>query len=199
MAGKLRNDLTGQIYGYLNVLSRSDRTGNGKKPTVMWNCRCKCGKTIVVSSSGLKNKHNVSCGCQKVKHMESYKPRSRLYNIWKCMRQRCNNPRNPNYPRYGGKGVRIREEWTEYSVFRDWAYVNGYRDDLSIDRINSSGNYCPENCRWTNAKVQSNNTNRNHYIEFHGERLTIAQIADRLNVSYSTIQHRVERGQPLEV
>lgn len=130
--------------------------------------------------------------------MESYKHMTRLYNIWKCMRQRCNNPNNPSYERYGKRGIQICPEWSEYAVFKAWAIVNGYSDSMSIDRIDNDGNYCPDNCRWVDTKVQNNNTRRNHFVDFRGERHTMAEVADILNVSYSTIQHRVERGNPLE-
>lgn len=130
--------------------------------------------------------------------MESYKHYTRLYNIWTCMRQRCNNPNNPSYPHYGGKGVRICDEWSEYVGFRAWALANGYDETKSIDRIDVDGNYEPSNCRWADSKTQANNTTRNRRIPFRGKRMTMSEIADVLGVSYSTIQHRVERGQALE-
>ena len=197
MAG-VAKDLTGQSFGSLTVLRRSPAHGNGKKPVTMWVCRCQCGREISVKADSLKSGHTVSCGCLKVKHMESYKHKTRLYNIWKCMRQRCNNPNNPNYPHYGGKGVTICEEWKEYVGFRAWAAANGYDDSKSIDRIDVNGNYEPSNCRWADDKTQANNTTRNRRIAFRGRNMTISEIADLLDVSYSTIQHRVERGQALE-
>lgn len=196
--GKLRRDLTGQKYGMLTVISRSADRGSGKKPTVKWDCVCECGKITCVTSSALLTGHTVSCGCKKIKHMESYKHMTRLYNIWKCMRQRCLNPNNPNYKNYGSRGIAICQEWEEYAGFKAWAIKNGYSDNLSIDRININGNYEPDNCRWVDDKTQANNTRRNRYIVFRGRPLTMSQIADELGVSYSTIQHRVERGQPLE-
>lgn len=198
MAGKLKNDLAGKTFGMLTVLSRSDDRGNGIKPVVKWECRCVCGKIISVKSDALLSGHTVSCGCRKIIHHESYKRITRLYNIWKCMRQRCLNPNNPSYPNYGGKGVKICPEWSEYLAFKKWALSNGYADDLSIDRIDVNGNYGPDNCRWVDNKTQMNNTTRNRYLFFHGKLLTMSEIAAALNVSYSTIQHRVERGQPLE-
>ena len=195
---KLRNDLTGKTFGLLQVLGRSENRGNGKKPCVMYRCQCECGKIIEASSGDLINRHHVSCGCKKTKHLESYKHMTRLYNIWKCMRQRCNNPHNPSYPRYGGRGITICPEWNEYAVFRDWAMRNGYNDSLSIDRIDNENGYMPDNCRWADAKTQTNNTRRNHYINFHGEKRTMAEIARMTGQTYSTIQHRVDRGQPLE-
>lgn len=200
MAGKLRNDLTGMKFGYLTALHRSNDKGNGKKPVVKWVCECKCGKIISVKSDALLSGHTVSCGCKKITHHESYgKRKTRLYNIWKCMRQRCMNPNNPNYLHYGGKGVMICDEWMDYAKFKRWAEENGYSEDLSIDRINVDGNYSPSNCRWADGKTQANNTTRNRFLLFHGEYLTMSEIADKLNVSYSTIQHRVDRQQPLEM
>ena len=192
-------DMTGKRYGMLTVLHRNaEDRGNGQKPVVKWVCRCDCGKIISVKSDALRCGHTISCGCRKVKHMESYNHRTRLYNIWKCMRQRCNNPNNPSYRNYGAKGVRICDEWKEFAGFRNWAMANGYKESLSIDRIDVNGNYEPDNCRWADDTTQANNTTRNRLIDFHGEMLTMAEIARKLGTTYSTIQHRVERGQPLE-
>lgn len=192
-------DMTGKQFGMLTVLYRDTDQGKGKKPVVKWICKCKCGAIISVKGDALRSGHTISCGCRKIKHMESYKHTTRLYNIWKCMRQRCNNPNNPSYINYGGKGVKICEEWKEYKNFRDWALSNGYQDHLSIDRINVDGNYEPNNCRWADKYTQMNNTTRNRFLDYHGKKRTMAQIARSLGVSYSTIQHRVERNQPLEV
>lgn len=199
MTGKIRNDLTGKQFSYLTVIERSSDRGNGKKPVVKWTCRCRCGKILDVKSDALLSGHTTSCGCKKIIHNESYgNKKTRLYNIWKCMRQRCLNPNNPNYRNYGRKGVGICKEWQDYATFKEWAFSSGYADHLSIDRIDVNGDYSPDNCRWADNKTQANNTTRNRFIEFHGEKLTMSQIADRLNTTYSTIQHRLERGQPLE-
>ena len=162
MSGKIRNDLTGKKYGMITVIRRSEKTGNGKKPTVLWECVCDCGKEMLVSSSALLTGHTVSCGCKKIKHGFSHK--ERLYNTWKCMRQRCNNPNNTSYEHYGGRGISICDEWNDYVNFRNWAYANGYDDTLSIDRINNDGNYEPSNCRWVNNEIQTNNQSRNRII-----------------------------------
>ena len=155
MAGKLRNDLTSQRFGFLKVLRRSPDKGGGKKPVVKWECECKCGKNITVKSDSLLSGHTVSCGCKKKIHGKSNK--ERLYQTWKNMRQRCNNPNRSDYKRYGGRGITICDEWNDYNTFRDWALSNGYADNLSIDRIDVNGNYEPSNCRWVDAKIQANN------------------------------------------
>lgn len=196
MSGKIRNDLTGKTFGYLKVICRSTDTGNGKKTVVKYTCQCVCGKVIDVKSDSLLSGHTSSCGCKKIKHGLSHK--ERLYNIWKCMRQRCNNPNNPSYPYYGGKGVKICPQWNEYIGFREWALSAGYADNLSIDRIDCNGNYCPENCRWVDDKTQMNNQTRNHMILYNGEEYTMSQLAGKFNLSYSAMQHRVERGWDLD-
>lgn len=195
MAGKMRIDLTGQTFSSLFVLHRSSFVGNGKKPVVHFDCRCVCGKVIPVKGGSLLSGHSKSCGCQKIKHGLSNK--ERLYQTWKNMRRRCFDPKNKRWDQYGGRGITICPEWNEYSAFREWAMAHGYRDDLTIDRIDVDGNYCPENCRWADSKTQANNNSRNRYFNHHGERLTMSQLADRLGITYSTLQHRVERGQPI--
>jgi hypothetical protein len=196
MAGKLRNDLTGKTFGYLSVLERSIDSGNGKKPEVKWICRCICGKETVVKSYSLSSGHTKSCGCQKIKHDLSNK--ERLYQTWKNMRQRCNNPNRPDYSRYGRRGIRVCEEWDDYVSFRKWALENGYNDNLTIDRIEVNGNYEPSNCRWVDNFVQANNVRTNHIIEYKGKKMTMADFAKFLGMSYSTIQHRIERNWSIE-
>ena len=89
-----------------------------------------------------------------VKHGMSH---SRLYQIWADMKNRCNNPNNPCYHRYGGRGICYSEKWETFQPFYEWAMQSGYRDDLTIDRIDNDGNYCPENCKWSTQKEQSQN------------------------------------------
>lgn len=195
MSGRLKNNLTGRRFGTLQVLGRSADTGGGKKPVVKWECICDCGKRTVVKSDSLLSGHSQSCGCRKIKHGRSNK--ERLYETWKNMRRRCNNPKNSRWENYGGKGVKICHEWNDYQAFRKWAYANGYNDSLSIDRIDPNGDYCPENCRWADAKVQANNQTRNRRFEYQGEVYTMSQLAEKMGLTYSALQHRVERGQPL--
>ncbi len=195
MAGKLRNDLSGKRFGALLVLCRSNDCGNGKKPVVKWECRCICGKEISVKSDALLSGHTKSCGCQKIKHGFSHK--ERLYETWKNMRRRCMDPKNSRWNQYGGRGISICPEWNDYSAFREWALASGYNDDLTIDRIDVDGNYCPENCRWADAKTQANNNSRNRYFEYRGQRLSMSQLSERLGMTYSALQHRIDRGQTI--
>ena len=192
MAGKLRNDLTGKQFDYLYVIRRSLDKGKGKKPVVKWDCLCKCGKVVAVKSDSLLTGHTKSCGCRKIKHGYSHK--ERLYTTWCNMRRRCSDPTNKRWEQYGGKGVTVCSEWSEYLPFRKWAMKNGYTDFLSIDRINNDGNYEPSNCRWVDSKVQTNNCSRNRIIEYKGKNFTMSELSEHIGLSYSALQHRIDRG-----
>lgn len=193
MAGLLRNDLTGKTFTHLFVIRRSSQTGSGKKPVVLFDCRCVCGKITTVKSYSLTSGHTKSCGCKKIKH--GYAHKERLYETWKNMRRRCLDPKNKRWDQYGGKGITVCKEWlNNYMPFRNWAMDNGYQDNLTIDRKDSNGNYEPDNCRWTDAKTQMNNVSRNRIFEYDGKKMTMSELAEYLRISYSTLQHRVDNG-----
>ncbi len=191
-------DLSGMKFGKLTVLRRSSDVGGGKKPVVKWICRCECGKVCIVSGDSLKTGHTKSCGCLHTKH-HGGRDEPRLYNAWLNMRRRVNDATNKRYAFYGGKGVKVCDEWrNDFIAFREWAKANGYADNLTIDRIDNDGDYCPENCRWVDSYVQQNNTSRNRFIYVRGELMTMANAAKVLGLTYSTVQHRIERGQPID-
>lgn len=147
-------DLTGKVFGYLTVIERGENTSRGQ---ARWKCRCVCGKETLVTSAKLNNGTTISCGCIGLKHATEAKlkhgdalcmHRSRLYKIWAAMKRRCYNPHCDAFPYYGGKGVKVCPEWMRYESFKEWAQSNGYANNLSIDRIDSNGDYEPSNCQW---------------------------------------------------
>ena len=162
-------DLIGQKYGRLTVVA-FDRLQNHK---TYWKCVCDCGLTVVVPGNNLRSGNTMSCGCLRREtarktgkantvHGEGHDHKTRLYSIWCGMRQRCMNPHRTAYSLYGGKGVRVCDAWDDYTVFREWALSNGYADNLSIDRIDPNGDYCPENCRWITLSENVARANKNH-------------------------------------
>lgn len=115
---------------------------------------------------------------------------TRLYRCWRNMHDRCLNPKNKEFSNYGARGISICKEWSDFSVFYRWAVSNGYRDDLTIDRIDVNQGYSPQNCRWTNAYNQSRNRTDNVWITIDGKRMIQEDWAKELNISSSLIRYR---------
>lgn len=154
-------DLTGQRFGRLTVIERAENYISPKgKQAPRWICQCECGATVVVVGESLRGGVTKSCGCffrecaskSNTTHGQS---KTRLFKIWKGMKNRCYNPNNSAYKMYGGRGVTVCKEWAnDFQPFYDWAMSNGYTEKLSIDRIDVNGNYEPSNCRWATQKDQ---------------------------------------------
>jgi hypothetical protein len=120
---------------------------------------------------------------------------TRLYNTWTQIKQRCTNKNNDRYEEYGGRGIKVCEEWMEtFDVFREWSLKNGYRDDLSIDRIDVNGNYEPSNCKWSTGLEQARNKRTSRYITIDRETKTVAEWAEISGVPYKTLQRRIYTG-----
>lgn len=117
------------------------------------------------------------------------------------MIRRCDEKNSEKNPRYGGRGIEVCDEWkADFRTFESWAKSHGYRDDLSIDRINNDGNYCPENCRWADEIIQQNNKSNNHIVEYNGKKYTVAELARAVDspVGLGTIYSRLRNGWSVE-
>lgn len=158
-------DVAGLRFGRLVTI---EQIGFDKHHRATWKCKCDCGNFVNVNVNNLIFSRTQSCGClhkenfNRKTHNES---KTRLYRIWCGMRARCYSSKSNVFKWYGGKGIKVCEEWNEnYESFRDWAMANGYEEGLSIDRINSNGNYEPSNCRWLtraeNARIAAKEMQR---------------------------------------
>lgn len=158
-------DLTGQEFGRLKVISEAGRDNQGQ---ALWLCRCKCTSNVVVQGYSLRSMHTQSCGClQREQTSKSNRKHgcrgTRLYEVWKHMKQRCCDSNDKRYADWGGRGISVCDEWLhDFQAFHDWSMANGYADDLTIDRRENDGNYEPSNCRWTTAIQQAQNTRIKH-------------------------------------
>ena len=159
MGWKKLNNIKGQKFGRWTVLERAkNRYGNA-----YWICRCECGTEKEVSGTYLTNGKTKSCGCLKKElcgnqHRTHGLSKSKLYYVYAGIKDRCFRKKHKDYKYYGGRGIRMSEEWKRSFIsFYDWAISNGYKYGLTIDRINNDGNYEPSNCRWATMKEQRAN------------------------------------------
>lgn len=192
-------DLTGHKYGRLTVLSLEYST---KKKQYHWRCKCDCGNITHASEWQLttsNSKGKKSCGClahdilvrRSTTHCHSHDP---LYVTWRNMKTRCYNHNYELYHRYGGRGIKICEEWLDFDHFYKWSIENGYAKGLSIDRIDNDKDYSPDNCRWTTPTVQARNTRRSKFVEYNGQLKTVAEWAEEYGVTYHILSSRLYRG-----
>lgn len=152
-------DLTGNIYGKLIVTNFAYRKRSGKNYKYYWACQCNCGGVCTVESNNLKSGITKSCGCYREDFRKKHNlTRTRLYRIYRHIKERCFNPNSKSYKYYGSCGIVMCNEWkNDFMNFYNWAMSNGYDDKLSIDRIDVNGNYEPSNCRWVTMKEQCKN------------------------------------------
>lgn len=192
MAGKRKAtdpiDVKGDRYGMLVALRRADKKTKGGG--YYWYFQCECGRTVCKPLNSVRSGLIKSCGC-----LRHHKTGTRLYNIWVAMRQRCKNDGKHWHDRWGNRGISVCDEWNDFRTFEKWALENGYEDNLTIDRIDNNGNYCPENCRWATYKEQSLNTSANRFVEIDGESRTVEQWCCLLGVvTPSTVYRRVRKA-----
>lgn len=199
--GKIK-DLTGQKFGRLTALSYTHTKGYA-----VWTCICECGKTTSVISTHLITGHTKSCGClikenyikatpASIKACTKHKEcKTRIYSIFHRMKGRCYNKNNKDYKDYGGRGIIICNEWlNDYTVFRKWAMENGYKENLTIDRIDVNGNYEPSNCRWATNQIQQLNKRNNRLVTINGETKSILTWARIYNLNLGTLYNRLTKG-----
>lgn len=121
-----------------------------------------------------------------------------LYGKWCAMKERCNNPNNKRYARYGARGIKVCEEWNSFENFYKWSIENGWSPEMTIDRIDNDKGYSPENCRYVTRKVQNRNYSKNHNITYKGETMCLADWADRFGINRATILYRIKAGKTLD-
>lgn len=200
-------DLTGQKFDRLTVIKRAGTSKSGK---VLWLCECSCGERnqITTTTSNLITGNTKSCGClAKESASRTGKANTihgdtdtRLYRIFRGMKDRCYNSKNKDYARYGGRGIKVCEEWlNDYITFKKWAISNGYQEDLTIERKDFDKDYCPENCEWISMSQQQRNKSSNRVMTYNGESKILVEWDEQFHIPYNVLCARInERGHTFE-
>ena len=194
-------DLTGKPFGKLIAI---ERVGKDKSHRAIWKCICECGNEKIINSSRLISGNTKSCGCYKSEYIKAKKSKhrkakTRLYNVWCGIKQRCCDHKHVSYKIYGAEGKNVCEEWLHnFQAFYDWSMANGFdenapRGKCTIERIDSTKGYSPDNCRWATNKEQQNNKRNNHIIEYKGKKQTLSQWSEELSINYWTLRNRIYR------
>ena len=179
-----RKDYSGIKFGKLTALQYKYSKNNKS----YWSFICECGNIVIKNLSDVKRGKVISCGCAKKQHLKSKHSNSHtsLYICWKSMKRRCST--NKHY-----KNIQVCDEWNNYINFKNWALQNGYSDNLTLDRIDYTGDYEPTNCRWVNSIQQNNNKSNNITITYKGKVQTLKEWCNELDLPYSTIWYRLNR------
>lgn len=192
----LRKDLMGRKFNSWTVIGFSHVSG-GKS---YWKCQCECGTTAIKRVNQLTQGISKDCGCSKAFKLQNIKNsnkelkmNTRISSIWYGMHDRCQNPNHSKYHNYGGRGIKICEEWYDFNNFYQWAISNGYAKNLELDRIDVDGNYSPDNCRWITHKKQCDNKRNTLYITVNGATHTINEWSKITGIKRNTLMSRYLR------
>lgn len=189
----------GEKYGRLTVIGFGIKTSKSGRKRKCALCRCNCGNQKLMDITSIKKGLTVSCGCynrQRVHetHSKGNHTKTPLYYVWTNMKQRCQNSRNPEYHNYGGRGIKVCDEWQTFQPFHEWAVNSGYTvggKDQSIDRINVNGNYEPSNCRWATFKEQQNNRRVSRKFNVFGVEMSLEQMAKLSGIHIASLRSRI--------
>lgn len=191
---------TGEVYGNLTVISECVPRIYSGYPHRVFMCQCKCGETKEILLSKIRTGHTISCGCYKkevfIKHHHTHNmSNTKFYRLWNGMKNRCYLKSDKDYKNYGSRGISVCEEWRKDILsFYNWAIDNGYKNGLSIDRIDNNGSYEPNNCRWITNAEQSHNKRNNVNIKIDGITKCLSEWCRIFNVSRSTATNRLHNG-----
>jgi len=157
-------DLTNKVFGEWTALKQSTTRGNRNQ--IQWDCVCSCGNIKSIKAEILKAGDSKSCGCLTSKMIsENIKThglsKSRIYNTYRHMINRCYNKNVDMYYNYGGRGITVCDEWDNFESFHQWATCNGYQNNLTIDRKDNDKGYSPDNCKWSTQTEQQRNRRDN--------------------------------------
>ena len=187
------NDLTGKTFGFWKVLYRNGSTSNKAS---IWHCKCLlCGSEHDVVGASLTSGSSTKCrACVPRTTLKKPHRNERIYRIYTGMKQRCHNPNSSSYRRYGAKGITVCAEWySNPDSFIEWALSSGYDDNLTIDRIEPSKGYSPDNCRWVSYSVQNNNRSCNSEVMYRNSLYTLADACRLAKISYNSVKTRCRR------
>jgi hypothetical protein len=199
---KTKTKFIGVKFGRLTI-SEWSRTIKGR---IYFKCLCDCGKYTETGIDRLKSGKTKSCGCIIIENNNKRKgvkwndldarrnPNKRLYRIHRGIMERCYNQNIINYNIYGGRGIKVCNDWHNRNLFVEWALSNGYSNSLTIDRIDTNGDYEPSNCRWATYKEQGNNTRRNKILSHNGIELTYVQWSEKMGYSKNLVGERIRKG-----
>lgn len=186
--------LEGQRFGNLTVIRETERNKYGD---VLWLCKCDCGKNHIVKSVNLIHGYVKSCGCKRGEFISQKNSKhglcdSKLYHIWHGIKNRCINTKHDNYVRYGARNISMCEEWlNDFKAFYDWAITHGFKEGLTIDRIDNFKGYSPDNCRWITAKEQQHNRRDTIYLTYNGETKSTPEWAEIVGIDPHVLRHRI--------
>ncbi len=190
-----RLDLTGQVFGMLTVVSHAGKTARG---AILWNCACACGATTQVMASNLCRGASKSCGCgQRASVTYHGMTGTPTFRSWDAMKQRCLNPKSPDFHKYGGRGIKICAEWlNSFDTF--WQHMGTRPEGKTLDRTDNSGDYTPQNCRWSTAKAQAANRRSTRFVTYKGKTLALAACAEKFNIKTARLIWRLDSGWSVE-
>jgi hypothetical protein len=189
----------GERFSSLTVIKEAESIKPGKYKIRMIHCKCDCGNETIVRLEYLKSGHTKSCGCASTKELVKHRRThglsgTRLYGIWNGMKNRCYNKNRKSFKDYGAKGIRVCDEWLEFEPFYNWAMKNGYKENLSIERKDSMGNYEPSNCTWIPFEEQAKNKRNTIYLEYKGVKKSLSEWSEILKIKHEILYSRYSFG-----